>query len=220
MRIFLTVLSLTFLASCTLPGGTTTPTGTGTTPTPTTAKYDVTLQKSIPSPTYGTGKHVITIYADFQCPACISYSRSIGGLLESYAASGKATIVYKQFPLTQIHKNAYRDAIAGLCAAEQGKYMEYKKTLYSLEEQKAGATVTDADRIEIARANGLDVAGMTQCLADNRYAAQVDAEIAEGDAAWVSGTPTTYLDGSRLDVGAIFADMEKGKAFMERVLAQ
>jgi protein-disulfide isomerase len=105
-------------------------------PTPTTAKYDVALQKSIPSPTYGTGKHMITIYADFQCPACIAYSRSVGGLLESYAASGKVTITYKQFPLTGIHQNAYRDAIAGLCAAEQGKYMEYKKTLYSLEEEK------------------------------------------------------------------------------------
>jgi protein-disulfide isomerase len=129
-------------------------------------------------------------------------------------------ITYKQFPLTQIHKNAYRDAIAGLCAAEQGKYMEYKKTLYALEAEKAGATVTDADRVEIARANGLDAAAMTQCLADNRYSRQVDAEMAEGDAKGVSGTPTTYLDGSRLDVGAIFADMEKGKAFMDRILAQ
>lgn len=220
MRIFLTFLSLTLLASCTLPGGSTTPIGTGTTPTPTTAKYDVALQKSVPSPTYGTGKHAITIYADFQCPACIAFSHSVGGLLESYAASGKVMITYKQFPLTQIHKNAYRDSIAGLCAAEQGKYMEYKKTLYSLEEQKAGATTTDADRVEIARANGLDAAAMTQCLADNRYAAQVDAEMAEGDAKGVNGTPTTYLDGSKLDIGAIFADMEKGKAFMDRMLAQ
>ena len=220
MRIFLTLLSLTLLASCTLPGGTTTPTGTGTTPTPTTAKYDVALQKSVPSPTYGSGKHMITIYADFQCPACISYSQSVGALLETYAQDNKATIVYKQFPLTQIHKNAYRDAIAALCSAEQGKYMEYKKTLYALEADKAGATVTDVDRVEIARANGLDAAAMTQCLADNRYAAQVDAEMAEGDAAGVTGTPTTYLDGSKLDIGAIFADMEKGKAFMERMLAQ
>jgi protein-disulfide isomerase len=191
-------------------------------PTPTTAKYDVALQKSIPSPTYGTGKHMITIYADFQCPACIAYSRSVGGLLESYAASGKVTITYKQFPLTGIHQNAYRDAIAGLCAAEQGKYMEYKKTLYSLEEEKwkTKAKTTDADRVELARANGLDVVAMTQCLADNRYARQVDTEMAEGDAKGVNSTPTTYLDGSKLDIGAIFADMTKGKAFMERVLAQ
>ena len=94
MRILLALLSLTLIASCTLPGRNTTPTGTGTTPTPTTAKYDVALQKSIPSPTYGTGKHMITIYADFQCPACIAFSHSVGGLLESYAASGKAMITY------------------------------------------------------------------------------------------------------------------------------
>jgi hypothetical protein len=44
--------------------------------------------------------------------------------------------------------------------------------------------------------------------------------MAEGDAKGVNSTPTTYLDGSKLDIGAIFADMTKGKAFMERVLAQ
>jgi predicted DsbA family dithiol-disulfide isomerase len=78
-----------------------------------------------------------------------------------------------------MHKNAYRDAIAALCAAEQDKYLVYKKTLYALEKDKAGATVSDADRIEIARANGLDVATMTQCLTENRYAKQVESEIAE-----------------------------------------
>jgi protein-disulfide isomerase len=61
---------------------------------------------------------------------------------------------------------------------------------------------------------------MTQCLSESRYAAQVDREIAEGDAAWVTGTPTVFLDGKRLDIGVIFADMVKGKAFMDRVLAQ
>lgn len=186
----------------------------------TNATYDSRLQKTITSPTFGSGKHTITIYADFQCPACISFSVILGDIFQWYADAGKTVLVYKQYPLTSIHKNAYRDAIAALCAAEQDKYLVYKKTLYALEKDKAGATVSDADRIEIARANGLDVAIMTQCLAENRYAKQVENEIAEWDAAWITATPTILLDGKRLDIGAIFADLEKWKAFMERVLAQ
>jgi hypothetical protein len=41
-----------------------------------------------------------------------------------------------------------------------------------------------------------------------------------GDKAGVSGTPTVMLDGTRLDLGVVFADMEKGKAFLDRIFAQ
>ena len=58
------------------------------------------------------------------------------------------TITYRQFPLTNMHKNAYRDALAALCGAEQGKYMETKKAIYTLEIEKKEARVSDADRIK------------------------------------------------------------------------
>jgi hypothetical protein len=47
-----------------------------------------------------------------------------------------------------MHKNAYRDALAALCGAEQGKYMETKKALYAMEESKSEAKVSDEDRIK------------------------------------------------------------------------
>ena len=47
-----------------------------------------------------------------------------------------------------MHKNAYRDALAALCGAEQGKYMETKKAIYTLEIEKKEARVSDADRIK------------------------------------------------------------------------
>lgn len=91
----------------------------------------------IPSPTLGSGKHTLTIYADFQCPACIAFAKFIGPIFEEFASKGYLLITYKQFPLTSIHPNAERDAVAALCSAEQGKYSEYKKALYALEEAKS-----------------------------------------------------------------------------------
>ena len=130
------------------------------------------------------------------------------------------SLTFKQFPLTSIHANAYRDAIAGLCAAEQGEYMTAKKALYNLEKQKSGAKVTDAERISALVAAGSDEATLTQCLADNRYAKQVDDEVIEGTKLGISGTPTVLLDGKRMDLGAIFADPAKGQAFLDRVLGE
>ena len=182
--------------------------------------YSPELQKKIPSPSYGSGKHTITIFADFQCPACINFDSGLANLFDSYAAGGMTTIVYKQFPLTSIHKNAYRDAIAALCAAEQRDYVKVKKALYAMEAKKAGSKVTDEDRVSALSEAGFDSGLVAQCLKENRYAEQVDMEVAEWDSLWVNGTPTILLDGKRLDLGSIFGDMTKGKAFLDRVLAQ
>lgn len=159
----------------------------------------------------------MTLFADFQCPACISFSKTIGPIFEEYAKNGKLTIIYKQYPLTSIHRNAERDAIAALCAAEQGYYMEYKKNLYALEEGKSGAKVSDSDRINAAVGTPLDASKLTECLTTSKYLPQVRAEMAEGDKAWVTWTPTVLLDGRKLDM-TLFKDIATLKNFMDKYL--
>jgi protein-disulfide isomerase len=143
-------ISLFLLASCT-------PSATDTTSSKNLP------QSSVASPTFGSGKHTLTIFADFQCPACIAFANAINPIIEEYAQKGHVTITYKQFPLTSIHKNAERDAIAALCSVEQGKYMEYKKALYAMEQGKSGAKVSDEDRVAAAK-DILDTAKLTECL--------------------------------------------------------
>lgn len=200
------VMSLVFLASCT------TSSTTGTT----TPSKIITPQVLIPSPTLGSGKHAITLFADFQCPACIAFAKIVGPILEEYANKGFVVITYKQFPLTTIHPNAERDAIAGLCSAEQGKYMDYKKALYAMEEAKAGAKVSDEDRINAAKGI-LDEAKITECLKTDKYLPQVRAEMAEGGALGINGTPTVLLDGKKLDP-AVYRDPEVLKTILDRLL--
>lgn len=175
----------------------------------------------IETTTYGKGKHTLQIFADFQCPACINFAKSLGPIFESYAATGKLIIEYKQYPLTQIHKNAYRDALAALCANDQKKYGAYKLALYAFEEQKSGATVTDDDRLALATAAEIpDVAKFGECLKNDAKKSQVDADIALGDSLKVEGTPSVFLDGKILNLSVIFGDFDKGKAFLDRVLAE
>lgn len=107
MKIFLPiVLFVSLLSSCSM-----TP---GSTPV---VQNPPTENRTIATPTYGTGKTQVTIFADFQCPACIATNESLFPILEGYAASGRLTITYRQFPLS-MHKNAKGDAIAALCSAE------------------------------------------------------------------------------------------------------
>ncbi len=198
MRIYFSILlSLFVLTSCTSGGSGTTSSGSTTTPTSW-------IQAKIPSPTFGSGKHTLTIFADFQCPACIATDKIVGPIFEEYVSKGYVQVTYKQFPLTSIHKNAEWDALAALCSTEQGKYMEYKKALYALEEVKSGAKVSDEDRVNASKGI-LDATKLAECIKANRYLDQVRAEMKEGNALGISGTPTVLLDGKKLD-NSVFRD--------------
>lgn len=205
---------LLLLASCTLPTNNPTDKKTPNNTTPIATEDPIpTENRTITTPTYGTGKIQIEVFADFQCPACIVSNERIMPIFEEYAASGKLMITFRQFPLT-MHKNANWDALAALCSAEQGKYMEYKKWLYGLEETKAGKTVTDTDRVNLAKEHGLDEAKFSQCLSTRAYQKQVESDITLGETKWVNGTPTFYLDGIKLDM-SIFKDPNWIRSFLE-----
>lgn len=79
------------------------------------------LDKKIESPFFGnkSAKVQMTVFTDFQCPACIQFDEVIAGpLFEQYADTGKIGLEYRMYPLS-IHKNAPEDALAALCAESQ-----------------------------------------------------------------------------------------------------
>ncbi len=59
--------------------------------------------------------------------------------------------------------------------------MDYKKGLYALEKEKAGKTITDANRIALAKDKGLDEAKFSQCLSARVYEKQVESDMALGE---------------------------------------
>jgi predicted DsbA family dithiol-disulfide isomerase len=51
-----------------------------------------------------------------------------------------------------------------------------------MEKSKSGKTVTDAERVSLAKTLGLDEAKFSKCLASKVYEKQVESDIALGDA--------------------------------------
>jgi protein-disulfide isomerase len=85
-----------------------------------------------------------------------------------------------------------------------------------MEEAKAGAKVSDADRINAAKGI-LDEVKLTECLKTDKYLPQVRAEMAEGDALGIGGTPTVLLDGKKLDP-AVYRDSAVLRTILDRLL--
>ena len=94
----------------------------------------------------------------------------------------------KDFPLESIHNNAFKAAEATRCAQEQGKYWEMHERLFT----NQGALGPD-DLPGHAGAVGLDVPKFQRCLDDDRYAAQIRKDMADGQQAGVTGTPAFFL---------------------------
>lgn len=162
------------------------------------------VSKDIESAVFGapSSKVQLTIFADYECPSCIYFEKTIGEeLFEKYVKTNKITATYKNFPLTQ-HKNAERDALAALCSLSQGKYWDFSKEMYALEDQKKSEKVTDAERISIATRVGIDSTVFTQCLNEGWYMKQIAREKKEGEAMGLQGTPSVYLNGKIMKFGS------------------
>ncbi len=74
-------------------------------------------------------KITLVEYSDFQCPYCSRAEPTVEQLLKDY--EGKIRLVYKEYPLTQIHPNAFAASEFALCAGDQGKYWEAHDLLFT-----------------------------------------------------------------------------------------
>jgi protein-disulfide isomerase len=147
-------------------------------------------------PARGPADAPITIveFSDFQCPFCSRATATLKKLDAAYP--GKIRVVYRDFPLVQIHPNAARAAEAAACANEQGKFWPMHDAMFEHQDKLA-----EADLKQSAAALGLDATAFNQCLESGRHTAQWKKDTAEGEAYGVSSTPAFFING-RLVVGA------------------
>ncbi|HLO88637.1 MAG TPA: DsbA family protein [Nostocaceae cyanobacterium] len=78
-------------------------------------------------------KTVLIEFSDFQCPYCSEAHKTLKELLAKYPE--KLTLVYKHFPLIQIHDQAVPSAQAAWAAYQQGKFWEYHDALFTNQQQ-------------------------------------------------------------------------------------
>lgn len=148
----------------------------------------------------GTESAQVTIveYADFQCPACAAYHPIVTQILEEY--DGQVRLVYRFFPLVQIHKNAMPAAQAGYAAHQQGKFAQMSDALYTNQEAWQGQSFDEAKQtfFSYAQQLGLD---MDQFAADFEADATtnlITKQMREGADKGVSSTPTFIIDGEKI----------------------
>lgn len=153
-----------------------------------------------PANSLGSPSATVTVeeFADYQCPTCATVHPQVKEINSIYG--GRIRFVYRSFPLTQIHKNAYDAALAAEAAGQQGKFWAMQDQLFS--NQQAWSNSTDARKMfeEYAQKIGLDVAKYQSDMVGLPLKTRVDADVARGQALRLTGTPSIFINGKQLTV--------------------
>ncbi|KYK25287.1 hypothetical protein AYK26_02285 [Euryarchaeota archaeon SM23-78] len=133
-------------------------------------------------------KILIIAFSEYECPFCTESESTMKSIREKYAA--EVVYVFKDYPLTRIHPNAYNAALAAECAKEQDKYWEYHDLLYEHNDQLEPHYLE-----EYAGLVGLDTEKFKACFETQKYKLEVEKDILTGKQVGVSGTPTFFING-------------------------
>ena len=137
-------------------------------------------------------------FGDYQCPSCRMFWKDVEPRIKKeYIDTGKVKLVFRDFPIVQIHPEALLAAMAVDCSADQNKYWEYHDKVFREQYNKGDDLVRfkAADLKKWAKDIGLDPAKFDQCLDSEKYKNEVLKDKADGDAVSVQGTPTFFING-------------------------
>jgi len=130
----------------------------------------------------------VTVYTDFQAPACVELAPVLDQVLAKYPRQVK--LVYKNFPLQSKHGFAGRAAMAALAAEKQGKFWEFYDLLF------ANYKELNQAKIEEWAANlGMDLKQFKKDLRDPRLLAKTQQDMSEGAVAGVRAVPAVFVNG-------------------------
>ncbi len=143
----------------------------------------------------GDAKVTIVEFADFQCPACGAAYPVLKALVAAYPQ--QVRLVFRHFPLTELHQNALLAAEAAEAARAQGKFWEMYDTLF--EGQSTWSDLSDSEARssfeKYAQTLGLDLGRFKQEISAGTDQARIQEDRTDGTSLGVRGTPTLFING-------------------------
>ncbi len=155
------------------------------------------------APSLGDPKAAVTLveYSDFECPVCRNLHDVLrDNILPKY--SGKVRVVFKDFPIEQLHPWARTAAIAGRCVYQQNPTAFWKMYDFIYDNQEIiSAANAWTKMLDYAAKSGLEAEAFKACMASPEAGEAVNASRANGQLLDVNSTPTVFVNGRRI-VGA------------------
>lgn len=138
----------------------------------------------------------ILVFSDFQCPFCARLARSLLQVRSEHPRDVR--IVFRNFPIRQLHPHAVAAAAAAECAAKRGSFAPLHDLLFD-----------NPDSIglwswpHVATRIGLtDSSEFVTCMGDDATLARIVEDSTAAMAIGLTGTPLVMVNGWLLPAGA------------------
>jgi len=132
-------------------------------------------------------------YGDFECPNCKQAAPAVKLLLARF--SGRVRLVWRNFPLEEVHAHALHAALAAEAAGGQGRFWPMHDLLFDNQRHlKLPQLRGYAERLE------LDMVRYDAETLNTVYLQRVREHVASGAASGVRATPTFFVNGALQDV--------------------
>jgi protein-disulfide isomerase len=136
----------------------------------------------------------IVEYSDIDSEHGKALQATLAQLMTEYAAGGQVAWVYRHFPLTTVHANSLRHALASECAASLGNADAFWRFIDLVNAGAPGSAEFDPkDYPGVARQLGINEASFNECLVSGRFAGRVRENTHNALAAGAEGAPYTVI---------------------------
>ena len=140
----------------------------------------------------------IAVFSDFQCPYCGRAADTLAKISNAYPDDTR--IIFKHYPLLEIHPEALPAAMCAVYAHEQGKFWETHDTFFAHQRELSPAFI-----VKTLEALGGRVETVFQAESGHAYAVILAEDMEEAKKAHVRGTPTFFVNGVMLEGGLSYA---------------
>lgn len=168
------------------------------------------LQQKADGPWTGgsSRNHELVEFADLECPHCKEAESTMEKLRNDFP---NARFVFENFPLVEIHPEAFLAAAYGECVAKAGGNSAFFKYVNNVFANQDKLTPADGKTTlaNAAKAAGQDPTKIASCAASPQGKAAVEASMKLGNQLHVNETPTLYVDGRPVPVNAMPYSMLK-----------
>lgn len=141
---------------------------------------------------------VVTLeeFGDYQCPPCGALHPTLKKLKQEFGLN--LNFVFRNLPLTNIHKNALAAAQAAEAARMQNRFWEMHDLLYENQDLWKDDINPRTIFLKFAADLGLDMARFTRDMDDRQVKLRIEADQSAAAELGVNGTPTLLIDGRQL----------------------
>ena len=166
---------------------------------PASARFRLDSQPSLGSP---EAPVKVVEFGDYKCPACRQFHQDVyPKVLLDYIDMNLVEFFFINFQF--LGPDSTTAGIAGECIYNENKnaFWDYFNTLYENQGPESQTWATPERILELVKqsVHGVDEAALRQCIQQKKYEAEVEADKQLGLAAGVTGTPSIFVNGTKLN---------------------